>query len=109
MPYRMKIFALLFVVIPDFGTSLFVTWTGAKFLALTNNMGTLILKAFGLAYIVQIDELLFASFASQKIKQLVQKSRVTIQIRHSDTVTWDLWLSSMVRITCAFLSAIGFS
>lgn len=108
-----KFMSISFVVVPHVLCNLFVTWTGAKFLSLTNNMGSLILKAFGLSYIVLIEQNMFSAFTSVKFVKYLSSSSFVIASPTTSRndkfhTAWDMWLSTIVKFAVTLLLAVLF-
>jgi len=69
-----KVATCILVCAPQFICAAFLWWTGAKFLFFTSSMGTLIMKAISLSFILQLDELMFAAFASFRFKRRLKSA-----------------------------------
>merc|ERR1712048_1042033 len=76
-----KVGLTLFVCVPQSICAYLLYWTGAKFLFFTDRMDILIMKAISLSFILQLDELLFATFASVSTQLRLEKARYEI-IQH---------------------------
>jgi hypothetical protein len=97
-----KLAAIAFGVGPRLIINLFIGWIGAKFLVLTHNMGSLILKAFGLSYLIDIDSLLFTAFSSAKFAAYLKKCSYVLIVQSTPHSRWHTWLSTLVRMTIVF-------
>lgn len=64
---------LLVLIIPRVIISVVLTYVGVVFLVVTTDMGDLILNALALAFITDIDDLLFAAFAARHIKTVMRE------------------------------------
>jgi len=60
-------------VIPRVLVSVVLAYVGVRFLVATLDMGDLIMNALALAFITEIDEMLFAAFASRHIKTVIRE------------------------------------
>lgn len=76
-----------------------ISWVGAKFLTLSPSTTCLVIKALSLQYVIQIDELLFRSFASLRRQDEVARSRLIYQ--QPELAWWSIWASSLVRFLAA--------
>mmetsp|Transcript_27699 Transcript_27699/g.79557 ORF Transcript_27699/g.79557 Transcript_27699/m.79557 type:complete len:812 (+) Transcript_27699:47-2482(+) len=65
-------FILVLVVVPRLVIVLWLAVVGIHFLSVTTSMGDLLLNALALAFIVEIDNMIFAGFAPQRVKAIVR-------------------------------------
>ena len=72
------------VVLPRFGISFVLGCFGMKFLAITLGLEDLLLNALALAFVLEIDELLFTIFVSQRTKYIlsITERLVVCQQKH---------------------------
>lgn len=92
--------AILFLVGSwKFALACWISWVGAKFLTLSPSTTCLVIKALSLQYVIQIDELLFRSFASLRRQDEVARSRLIYQ--QPELAWWSIWASSLVRFLAA--------
>jgi len=92
-----KVVFALFISLPQFLACAFLTFTGAKFLFYTEDMGTLIMKSIGLSFIVSLDEMMFGAFASLRFQLLVKNTTY----RHrtgKPNWHWAMWGTSLAKI-----------
>merc|ERR1719502_954343 len=75
MPFRWKLFTLIFLLIPHAGCLVFVGYAGMKFLAMTGAPGRLIMKAMGLRFILSFDKLFYVAFASEQFDHYLKKCK----------------------------------
>eukprot|EP00929_Paragymnodinium_shiwhaense_P098510 TRINITY_DN5998_c0_g1_i1.p1 TRINITY_DN5998_c0_g1~~TRINITY_DN5998_c0_g1_i1.p1 ORF type:complete len:347 (-),score=71.37 TRINITY_DN5998_c0_g1_i1:357-1397(-) len=69
----MKIMLLAIVNIPRVLLIVFLWYMGAKFLMFAKSLGVLVTKAIGLAFILQVTEVLFAGMTSKVFQKEVEK------------------------------------
>eukprot|EP00929_Paragymnodinium_shiwhaense_P022333 TRINITY_DN14298_c0_g1_i2.p1 TRINITY_DN14298_c0_g1~~TRINITY_DN14298_c0_g1_i2.p1 ORF type:complete len:479 (+),score=84.79 TRINITY_DN14298_c0_g1_i2:104-1540(+) len=96
-----QIIFCIFVSLPQFVVAFFLSWAGAKYLFFTHDMGTLVMKAISLSFIIQVDELMFLSFGSLRFKEQVKNTGYIVDA--SGNEHWDLWGMSAVKIGAAVL------
>lgn len=101
----LKFCGICFVAAPQLMVACVVTWVGVKFLALTNDMGSLLFKAMSLQFIIQLDELVFNSLAPKSFKKLIATSK--IHVRGSDLcpIHCEGWLHSFAWLV--FILVVG--
>merc|ERR1711972_800598 len=91
-----KVGLTLFVCVPQSICAYLLYWTGAKFLFFTNRMDILIMKAISLSFILQLDELLFATFASVSTQLRLEKASYEIT-RSLPNRDWHIWGQPLVK------------
>lgn len=96
---QLKALFMVIICIPQFFAGSFLAYTGAKFLFFTGDMGTLVMKSVGLAFIVLLDELLFGMFASAKFVHLVDNSSFKFRASESSW-SWEMWGKSILKVVC---------
>lgn len=101
----MRVIFVLFISFPQMLACTFLAWTGAKFLFYTGDMGTLIMKSIGLAFIVTLDELLYTTFASARFQMLVSNSSYKIYAGRPNW-HWEMWGLSVLKVGCVLLFTI---
>jgi hypothetical protein len=67
-----KIMATLFIALPRFLLSLVLCMIGIKYLAITSRMEDLLLNGMALAFIAELDELMYALFTPRRAKTLIE-------------------------------------
>jgi len=104
LPRTLKVLVTIFVT----GTRVFVaivlSWTSAKYLILSNNMAHVLLKAVGLQFVVNLDELLFRSFAPGIFRRQIQHTAFKYQ--HPLVNLWQQWFGSMAKMVGVLLMGL---
>jgi len=117
---KLKAVILTFIMIPRFACSVALAYIGSDFLLGSDDYGTLILNGVALAFILEIDEMLFHALAGQNAKEFVANSKVDCVYKFSIPCLNDLinlpappfglvFVASMVafQMQRAFLSPTG--
>jgi len=81
-----------------------VAWVGAKFLTLSPSTACLVIKSLSLQVVVQIDELLFKSFASLRRQDEVARSQLVYH--KPEMAWWSIWGSSLFRFLIASAATV---
>jgi hypothetical protein len=106
-----KLLLFFMMCLPRFLLALLLYWTSAKFLYFTDRMDILIMKAISLSFIVQLDELMFATFASLSFKLRLAKASFLISQRIPPR-DWHMWgyplAKYMVTVGLAISIVYGF-
>jgi len=97
--------AILFIVVFwKLTLACWVAWVGAKFLTLSPSTACLVIKSLSLQFVVQIDELLFKSFASLRRQDEVARSQLIYQ--KPEMQWWSIWGSSLFRFVLAVAATV---
>jgi len=97
--FVVQVIFVFFVSLPQFIVAFFLSWTGAKYLYFTTDMGTLAMKAISLSFIIQVDELMFLSFGSLRFKEQVKATGYLVN--WGGTTNWNLWGMSVAKFSAA--------
>merc|ERR1711968_134231 len=73
LSFRRKIMLLFAVIVPRFAITAVLGYKGVSFLILTESKKDLILNTVALAFIIEVDELLFATFAPFRAKYVISR------------------------------------
>eukprot|EP00929_Paragymnodinium_shiwhaense_P098515 TRINITY_DN5998_c0_g1_i6.p1 TRINITY_DN5998_c0_g1~~TRINITY_DN5998_c0_g1_i6.p1 ORF type:complete len:347 (-),score=65.81 TRINITY_DN5998_c0_g1_i6:358-1398(-) len=98
----MKIMLLAIVNIPRVLLIVFLWYMGAKFLMYAQSVGVLVTKAIGLAFILQVTEVLFAGMTSrvfqQRVGKLVLAYNSAMEFTHNEWITWGANVFNLVTV-----------
>ena len=75
LPRGLKITVTCLVTGVRIVTAMFLAWSGARYLILSNDMAHVLLKAVGLQFVLKLDELLFQSFGPAIFKRQLEHTR----------------------------------
>lgn len=101
LPWFMKVIISCFVTGTRVLTAVFLTWTSAKYLIMSNDMAHVLLKAVGLQFVVSIDELLFKSFSPGIFRRQVEHTHFSYPC--TVRTLWQQWLGSMWKVVGVML------
>jgi len=95
-----KWFSLLVVQIPRTAIALAFGYSGAKFLMFASSLGTLIMKAVGMAFCLSFDSFMFTALASQAFVQEVKVTKLVYKLSHHKRLGyhWSFYGSTWVRL-----------
>eukprot|EP00931_Biecheleriopsis_adriatica_P108148 TRINITY_DN82489_c0_g1_i1.p1 TRINITY_DN82489_c0_g1~~TRINITY_DN82489_c0_g1_i1.p1 ORF type:complete len:423 (+),score=43.46 TRINITY_DN82489_c0_g1_i1:67-1269(+) len=107
VPRRIKVWIALSVLVPKLLIGLWITWVGGKNLLYANHTGTCVIKAITLQWWINIDEMLFRSFASHNQKAYIQRS--SFRFPKISSNNWNNIGGPMTRLLIAFICTLGFT
>merc|ERR1712187_616379 len=104
IPWKIKVFSVFLIQLPHAILILFLTWTGAYFLQTTSRMLTLIFKAVGLQYILQIDTLVFKTLETNQFQREVMKTSYQFEHVYNIFNSWHFraWGLNLLKILTVF-------
>lgn len=68
----------VFVIIPKYGIIFFLLWTGYRWLSASCSVSDIILNALALAFITQIDNLIFMAVFPERMKESVTNTKLCV-------------------------------
>lgn len=107
IPWFMKVIISCFVTGTRVLTAVFLTWTSAKYLIMSNDMAHVLLKAVGLQFVVSLDELLFRSFSPGIFRRQVEHTHFSYPAKVR--TLWQQWMSSMWKVVGVILLSVTMS
>lgn len=96
---------ILFMIIPQGAIALTLYWTGAKCLFLAESMGNLIMRSICLAFIVDIDELIYTAFAPLRFRIRLTRSSFIYRVERPSW-NWSMWGSNMLKVAVVVILAV---
>jgi len=102
MAFRWKLFAIIFILLPHIGCSLFIGYVGMKFLAMTGDPGRLIMKAMGLKFILGFDKLFYLAFTSEQFDRYFKHAKYQ-WVRPKERNYFNSWLSTLFKMAVAVM------
>jgi hypothetical protein len=97
-----KVFLILCVFIPDFGTTCYVLWLGSRWLVATNDFGNLISNAVALEFILMTKKLLFLALVTDRNRRDLKHTGLAPSWSH-EPAGYMVYFSTIVW---AFLAAL---
>jgi hypothetical protein len=76
MSSMLRVLCILLLCIPQFFIACVTSFVGVKFLTFALDMGSLIMKALSLGFIVTIDEVIYTVFAPKVFKKLLKDTKL---------------------------------
>lgn len=97
MKFHWKLFLLFFILVPEVMLVLFTTMVGVKFLAVTGDPGTLIMKAMALKFILMFKKLFYTAFVSQQFDKYMKKAKYQ-EARQPGKNYWNSWIMTLLKL-----------
>ncbi|CAK9117315.1 unnamed protein product [Durusdinium trenchii] len=98
MPSMHKIFGLVCVALPRLVIAVVILTVGASFLSATNNLQDLVLNSTALCFLIEVDNMIHASFLGENFEKHVTDQCDAIKVPSSSSGTWQPYLFLAVAL-----------
>merc|ERR1711988_1622438 len=105
-----KLFSVALVYVPRLIIAIFLTYTSGKFLVFANSMGTVVLKAVAMQFVVTLDETIYKAFIPTTFNKKLTRStmkvpgaRPSIGMQWGMSFIWICLVFGMVRFINHFV------
>jgi len=89
---------LMLGMIPRFVIAIFLCFVGAKFLMYAKSLGMLVIKSLALAFVTQVDDILFCGLASHSLQTQTKSTAFCLKVKPGNLrVQWNLWGATLAR------------
>jgi len=102
-----KAFLMLCVFLPEFLTTCYILWLGSRWLTATNDFGNIVCNAVALEFVLQLKNLLFIVFASERAKRELRDTAI-LPPWSKESAGWSAYFSTLVWLILSIVWVYGY-
>jgi len=102
-PYKIIIFAL--ILLPNFLLSLFIAWTGAKYLSVVCQVNVLVKSSLKMNFVAGIDKMIAPSFISFNWEDYVKNNKYKVAVPKGMPDMFNTWKTTVIKAAAGVLGS----